>query len=130
MNCSGTRFLHADELGSIVAATDCSGNRTNLDTYDEYGIPGSSNWGRFQYTGQAFIPDIGMYYYKARLYSPTLGGSARRGRDHRPPGPPLLVQARGSRSSTPGRPRARARHGGATAGVGGGLMGETVTRPT
>jgi RHS repeat-associated protein len=29
--------------------------------------------GRFQYTGQAWIPELGMYHYKARIYSPTLG---------------------------------------------------------
>jgi len=34
---------------------------------------GSGNLGRFQYTGQAWLPELGMYYYKARLYSPTLG---------------------------------------------------------
>ena len=44
-----------------------------INTYDEYGIPGAANQGRFQYTGQAWIPELGMYYYKARIYSPTLG---------------------------------------------------------
>jgi RHS repeat-associated protein len=29
--------------------------------------------GRFQYTGQAWIAELGLYYYKARLYSPMLG---------------------------------------------------------
>jgi RHS repeat-associated protein len=29
--------------------------------------------GRFGYTGQAWLPELGMYYYKARIYSPTLG---------------------------------------------------------
>ena len=72
-DCSGTKFLHTDALGSVAAAADCWGNRSNVNTYDEYGIPAASNWGRFQYTGQALIPDLGMYYYKARLYSPTLG---------------------------------------------------------
>jgi RHS repeat-associated protein len=38
-----------------------------------HGIPGSGNQGRFQYTGQAWLPELGMYHYKARLYSPTLG---------------------------------------------------------
>ncbi|HYD25220.1 MAG TPA: RHS repeat-associated core domain-containing protein, partial [Croceibacterium sp.] len=37
------------------------------------GIPGAGNAGRFQYTGQAWLPELGMYYYKARMYSPTLG---------------------------------------------------------
>ena len=73
MNCSGTHFLHADHQGSIIAVADCSGNRTNANGYDEYGIPNGNNWGRFQYTGQAWLADLGMYYYKARMYSPTLG---------------------------------------------------------
>ena len=73
MNCTGTRFLNTDNLGSIIAAADCSGNRTNIDAYDEYGVPGAGNWGRYQYTGQAWIADLGLYYYKSRFYSPTLG---------------------------------------------------------
>ncbi len=68
-----TLVLHADHQGSVIALADCWGNRTNVNTYDEYGIPGSGNLGRFQYTGQAWIPELGMYYYKARIYSPTLG---------------------------------------------------------
>jgi RHS repeat-associated protein len=73
LNCSGTRFLHANQQGSIVALADCWGNRTNIDSYDEYGIPGSANTGRFQYTGQMWLGELGMYYYKNRIYSPTLG---------------------------------------------------------
>lgn len=46
---------------------------TAINAYDEHGIPASGNSGRFQYTGQAWLPDLGMYYYKARIYSPTLG---------------------------------------------------------
>ncbi|HYI39610.1 MAG TPA: RHS repeat-associated core domain-containing protein, partial [Allosphingosinicella sp.] len=53
----------------------------SINTYDEYGIPGANQrgvtalgtHGRFQYTGQAWIPELGMYYYKARFYSPGLG---------------------------------------------------------
>ena len=43
------------------------------NTYDEYGIPGSANQGRFQYTGHTLMQEAGLYYYKARVYSPTLG---------------------------------------------------------
>ena len=35
--------------------------------------PARATQGRFQYTGQAWLPELGMYYYKARFYSPTLG---------------------------------------------------------
>ena len=73
MDCAGTRFLNTDHQGSIIALADCWGNRTAVNTYDEYGIPGAANTGRFQYTGQAWLPELGMYHYKARIYSPTLG---------------------------------------------------------
>jgi RHS repeat-associated protein len=73
---SGTgdrRFLHSDERGSVVAVTNSSGTTLNVNGYDEHGIPSSGNAGRFQYTGQTWLPELGMYYYKARIYSPTLG---------------------------------------------------------
>ncbi len=73
---SGTadrRFLIPDERGSIVAITNSSGTVTDVNTYDAYGRPGASNVGRFQYTGQAWIEHVELYYYKARWYNPDLG---------------------------------------------------------
>ncbi len=70
---SDRRFLHADERGSVVAVTNSSGTTLNVNGYNEYGIPSSGNTGRFQYTGQTWLPELGMHYYKARIYSPTLG---------------------------------------------------------
>lgn len=67
------RWLVADERGSIVATTNGSGTVMGVNSYDEYGIPASGNKGRFQYTGQAWLPELGMSYYKARIYSPSLG---------------------------------------------------------
>lgn len=72
---SGTadkRWLQADERGSVVAVTDTSGRAIAINTYDESGIPGSGNVGRFQYTGQSWFEEVGLAYYKARFYSPTL----------------------------------------------------------
>jgi hypothetical protein len=54
------RFLSTDERGSIVSVTDASGGLIAINSYDEYGIPGSGNVGRFQYTGQAWLPELGM----------------------------------------------------------------------
>ncbi len=65
-------FLHADHQGSIIALSNASGHAI-VNAYDEYGIPAAANAGRFQYTGQIWLPELGMYYYKARIYSPTLG---------------------------------------------------------
>ena len=70
---SDRRYLHADERGSIVAVSDGAGAALAINAYDDYGIPSANNLGRFQYTGQAWVPELGMYYYKARMYSPTLG---------------------------------------------------------
>lgn len=69
---SDRRWLSADYQGSIVSAVD-SANQVTLNSYDEYGIPAGGNVGRFQYTGQAWLPEVGLYHYKARAYSPTLG---------------------------------------------------------
>jgi RHS repeat-associated protein len=70
---SAPRYLYSDYQGSVIAVADASGNVLHVNGYDEYGIPGGANAGRFQYTGQAWIPELGMYHYKARIYSPTLG---------------------------------------------------------
>jgi RHS repeat-associated protein len=70
---SDRRWLHADERGSVIAVSNASGTVTGINTYDEYGIPAATNSGRFGYTGQTWLPEVGMNYYKARIYSPTLG---------------------------------------------------------
>lgn len=70
---SNRRFLHADERGSIIAVSNASGALLTANAYDEYGIPSNGNLGRFQYTGQVWLEEAGLYYYKARMYSPTLG---------------------------------------------------------
>src|SRR5258708_4078299 len=71
---SGSRnYLHADRQGSIIALTGSTGTTNVINTYDPYGIPGPGNYGRFQYTGQTLIPELQVYYYKARIYNPNLG---------------------------------------------------------
>ena len=44
-----------------------------INRYDEFGIPAAANIGRFGFTGQAWLPEFALSYYKARMYSPTLG---------------------------------------------------------
>ncbi len=70
---SDRRWLLADERGSIVAVTNAAGAATSINTYDEYGVPGASNTGRFQYTGQMWLSEVGVYHYRARAYAPALG---------------------------------------------------------
>lgn len=67
------RWFAADQLGSVIAVVNDAGAATTIQTYDEYGVPGAGNISRFQFTGQVWLPELGVYYYKARIYSPTLG---------------------------------------------------------
>jgi RHS repeat-associated protein len=67
------RTLHADERGSVIALSYGTATVTDVNRYDEYGQPQSSNFGRFQYTGQMWLPEASVYNYKARAYSPALG---------------------------------------------------------
>jgi RHS repeat-associated protein len=71
-------WLHQDQLGSVIAASNANGALIGSpNTYDEYGVPGSANAGRFQYTGQAWLPEASLYHYKARAYLPALGRFAQ-----------------------------------------------------
>jgi RHS repeat-associated protein len=70
---STRRNLHANHQGSIVAATSDSGSTFGLNAYDAWGLPEPGNLGRFQYTGQILLYELGLYHYKARTYSPALG---------------------------------------------------------
>ena len=65
--------LFADERVSVVAMATASTVVRNQ--YDDYGTPPScyTNSGRYQYTGQMSIPELGLYHYKARTYAPNLG---------------------------------------------------------
>lgn len=70
---SNRQYLRTDNLGSVVAITDSGGNSLVINSYDEFGQRGTGNAGRFQFTGQILLPELGLYYYKARFYSAKLG---------------------------------------------------------
>lgn len=67
------RFLYSNYQGSIVAGANSSGAMLFQNRYDEYGVPEASNQGRFGFTGQLYLSEIGLNYYKARIYHPKLG---------------------------------------------------------
>ena len=72
---SGTRqSLQRDHQGSIVSVANASGSSIALNTMtNTEHLAQVSNAGRFQYTGQTWLAELGMYYYKARIYDPYLG---------------------------------------------------------
>src|SRR5260370_15827111 len=74
-NPDGPFFLTADALASIVRITGASGNAVADYTYDTFGavsatIPAIPN--PFQFTGREHDGLAGLYYYRARYYSPVL----------------------------------------------------------
>jgi RHS repeat-associated protein len=66
------RYLQSDHQRSIIAHSDTGGGYAKL-SYDPYGIPGVANIDRFGYTGQTWLKEIGLDYYKARVYLPRVG---------------------------------------------------------
>ena len=67
------RWFHADERGGIIAGSNASGASLFTNSYGSFGEPGKVHTGAFGYTGQMRLPGVGLYYYKARYYSPVLG---------------------------------------------------------
>jgi RHS repeat-associated protein len=66
------RYLYADHQGSIVAISEANGS-VSINRYDEHGVPQGTLAGRFGFTGQIWLPELGLYHYKARAYAPGLG---------------------------------------------------------
>ncbi|MEM9377547.1 MAG: RHS repeat-associated core domain-containing protein, partial [Pseudomonadota bacterium] len=62
-----------DRQGSIVAVAESATTAPDINAYTPFGVPDTSNMGRFSYTGQMVVPEIDLLYYKARIYSPQLG---------------------------------------------------------
>ncbi|WP_339669314.1 RHS repeat-associated core domain-containing protein [uncultured Paraglaciecola sp.] len=70
---SQRQYLIADYLGSIIAITNNSGSVQNVNSYDNFGIADQGNLNRFGYTGQIYLSELKLNYYKARIYHPKLG---------------------------------------------------------
>jgi len=68
------RYYQTDALGSVIALTDETGMTKTQYTYDSFGnvtISGEASENSFQYTGRE-NDGTGLYYYRARYYSPEL----------------------------------------------------------
>jgi RHS repeat-associated protein len=72
---SGAFTQLKDALGSTIALVDSNRNIQTSYTYDPYGgtsVTGTSNANEFQYAGRENEGN-GLYFYRARYYSPLLG---------------------------------------------------------
>lgn len=71
-SASGSEYYLANDLGSIIALTNDAGAVTTSYTYSPFGttiVTGSSS-NPFQFTGRENDSN-GLYYYRARYYSPS-----------------------------------------------------------
>jgi RHS repeat-associated protein len=69
------RFYHADALGSIIALTDGNGAVRTQYNYSPFGVTqviGEASENLFQFTARE-NDGTGLYYYRARYYSPEMG---------------------------------------------------------
>lgn len=70
------RYFHQDRLGSVIAVTNAFGALMSAVRYDAYGRTSYSSPGfssRFAFQGQVYLKEINAYYFKTRMYDPTLG---------------------------------------------------------
>jgi RHS repeat-associated protein len=67
-------YFHVNRQGSTVAMSNDAGTVSEGPyTYDAYGQGASSAGVPFKYTGRRLDPETGLYYYRARYYSASLG---------------------------------------------------------
>ncbi len=77
-------YYHVNHQGSVIAMTDSAGNATGCAagvscqrmSYDEFGRLGAGSLATgqpYRYTGRRFDAETGLYYYRARYYTPVLG---------------------------------------------------------
>ena len=77
---SSTSYFHTDHHGSVVAMSESSGNPASGGsdgpfTYDPYGSSPLNTTGGvpYRYVGMYYDAETGLYYDRARYYSPALG---------------------------------------------------------
>ena len=66
-------YLHHDRLGSVIAQTNSSGAVLNSYMYSPFGETSSLSGTPFGFTGQRYDEEMGLYYYRARIYAPAIG---------------------------------------------------------
>ncbi|CAL4869718.1 hypothetical protein MMA231_04010 (plasmid) [Asticcacaulis sp. MM231] len=80
VNSTTVSYLYANYQGSIFASANGGGTVTERYKYGPYGEPKNAadqlsftGGSRFRYTGQTVLPELRLYYYKARIYDPMYG---------------------------------------------------------
>lgn len=70
---SNRQFYLTDWQGSIIGMVGTNGALLDNYGYAPYGRPDDELGNPYRFTGQRFDEETGLYYYKARYYSPLIG---------------------------------------------------------
>ncbi|MCG8506344.1 MAG: hypothetical protein MI755_17200 [Sphingomonadales bacterium] len=71
---TGRLFYHADHQGSVIALSTTAGALSESFIYSPFGETSDSLSGNpYRYTGRRLDEETGLYYYRARYYSPIIG---------------------------------------------------------
>ena len=70
---SDRRWFVQDQLGSVIAVADSVGSASVINSYDEFGISGANNAGRFQFAAQMWLPEISGYHVRTRAMLTAVG---------------------------------------------------------
>ncbi len=67
-------YLQTDHHGSVIATVSQAGNEADGPfSYDAYGNGAPTTGTPYKYVGMRLDPETGLYYDRARYYSPALG---------------------------------------------------------
>ena len=74
-NLSSKEYYHTDHQGSTLAMSNNGGTLSDSYRYSAFGEPGIEGpaGNPFRYTGRRLDAETGLFYYRARYYSPTMG---------------------------------------------------------
>ncbi len=72
---ANVRVLHHDPLGSVRLVTAADASVVERSAFAAYGerTLGAGASTRLQFTGEYFLPELGLYFLRTRFYDPTAG---------------------------------------------------------
>jgi uncharacterized protein RhaS with RHS repeats len=78
LRSAATSYYDVDGLGSVTSLSNGVGSVAQTYTFDSFGKQTASSGSLtnpFQYTARELDSETGLYFYRARYYDPSGGGS-------------------------------------------------------